>query len=95
MQQRLELFLARLLSAGTWLACAVFAFGTALALSGWSTIGYQINAVGIGLMIALPVARLISMMVVFVRIGDRLFAAICALVLLIIAAGIAIGIESS
>ena len=88
----LELSLARLLSLGTWIACVVMAVGTLAALLGWSAAGARIDTVGIGLFIALPVVRLLAMMIAFLRSGDGRFSAICALVVLIIALGTAAGL---
>ena len=47
---------------------------------------------GIGLFIALPVLRVASMLAHFLRAGDKRFAAISALVLAIIFAGIGTGL---
>jgi uncharacterized membrane protein len=73
----LEQVLGRLLHVGTYVASAVIAIGLVL--------GMRIATVGIVLFILLPVIRLAAMLVFFSRARDFRFAAIAALVLLIIA----------
>jgi uncharacterized membrane protein len=84
----LENLLAKLLSRGTWLASGVIALGLAV---GSFRHDLRIAAAGIALFIALPVARVATMLVVFLRRRDYRFSALAALVLTIIALGIALG----
>ncbi|HEX4421252.1 MAG TPA: hypothetical protein VH165_25230 [Kofleriaceae bacterium] len=80
---RLEPRLAALLSWGTWIACAVIAVG--LVTSG------RIAALGIALVIALPVVRVVVMLGWYVRVRDLRLAAICGGVLTILLLGLALG----
>ena len=89
----LERLLAVLLHYGTWLASAVIAVGLAAAPLGRSA-GASIVTAGIALFILLPVSRVALMLAVFLRRGDYRFAAISALVLAVIAAGVALGAVS-
>jgi uncharacterized membrane protein len=92
---RIESLLARVLSVGTWVASVVIAAGLALSLfyeqMPFPT-GAQIVTAGIGLFILLPILRVILMLTIFVKERDYKFAAVAALVLLILFAGFAIGI---
>lgn len=95
----LELLLARLLHYGTWLASSVIALGLVVALvEGYSgphdpalPVGMSIVRGGIALFILLPVARVLLMLLVFLRERDYRFSAIAALVLLIILLAVALG----
>ena len=89
---QLETRLGSLLGGGTWLACAVMAVGLCARLLHFETIGDDITRAGVGLIIALPVLRLATMLEYFFRQGQRKLAAICALVLLIVAAGVTLGL---
>ncbi len=92
---RLERMLAAVLCYGTWLASGVMALGLALALAGWSAqlhglpilSSMNILAAGIALLILLPVFRVVLMAIVFLLERDYRYAAIAALVLIIIALG--------
>ena len=88
----LETRLGQLLGGGTWLACAVMAVGLCARLLHFETTGDHITTVGVGLIIALPVLRLATMLEYFFRRGERKLAAICALVLLIVAVGVMLGL---
>lgn len=88
----LETRLGQLLGGGTWLACAVMAAGLCARLLHFETIGDHITTVGVGLIIALPVLRLATMLEYFFRRSQRKLAAICALVLLIVAVGVMLGL---
>jgi uncharacterized membrane protein len=86
-----------MLHCGTWLGTAVIAVGVVLALAGpagesAATSGGAFLAVGIALIIFLPVARLLLMAITFLRQGDYRFGAIAMLVLVIIAVGAMLGI---
>jgi uncharacterized membrane protein len=86
-QQRL---IAGLLEYGTWIAAAVIGASLLIGLSGHD--GLIVEKAGVGLFILLPVARVALMFVLFVHARDRTYAAISALVLAIIAAGVAAGL---
>jgi uncharacterized membrane protein len=88
----LERFLARLLDYGTWIACAVIAMGLVEAFARPNARGMFIVALGVGLIIALPIVRVMSMLAYFVKIGDRRFSVVAGIVLIIIFAGILIGL---
>ena len=81
----LESLLAHLLDKGTWLASAVI--GVGLLLAGAGTPGMSLVRAGVALFIALPIVRLLVMMVVFWRERDYRFGTIALLVLLIIGVG--------
>ncbi len=91
--RQLEWLLARVLDRGTWLASCVIALGLALTLIAPSviTVAEIING-GIALFILLPVLRVLLMLIAFVRAGDYRFGVIAALVLTIIALGVALGV---
>jgi uncharacterized membrane protein len=82
---RLESLLAHLLDKGTWLACTVI--GAGLLSAGAGIPGMSLVRVGVALFIALPIARILVMMVVFWRERDYRFGAIALLVVLIIGVG--------
>jgi len=86
---RLEQLLAGLLHHGTLGACAVVAAGLALAF--WSTEGMRVATAGIALFILLPVVRVGVMLVFFLRVRDHRYAAIAALVLLILSISFLVG----
>jgi hypothetical protein len=90
----LETRLGLLLGRGTWLASAVMGVGLCARLLRFETIGDHITTIGVGLIIALPVLRLATMLEFFARRGQRKPAATCALVLLIIATGVILGLET-
>jgi hypothetical protein len=89
----LEARLGLLLGGGTWIACAVMALGLGARLSGFEALGDRITTAGVGMIIALPVLRLATMLGYFSRRGPGKLAIICALVLLIIAAGVTLGLS--
>lgn len=88
----LEPRLAQLLGYGTWFGCAVIAVGLVLSALGQADLGMRVLTAGIGLFIALPILRVVSMLAHFLLAGDRLFAGVSALVLAIIFAGIGTGL---
>ena len=91
-ERRMERALAAMLHYGTWGASLVIALGLASAMiHSLAVPGLRIVACGIGLLILLPVLRVGLMLVMFVREKDYRFGAIAAAVLLIIAAGYALG----
>ena len=94
----LEHLLARVLHRGTWLAWSVIALGLALPMVGWSQassamIYTRIITAGIALLIALPVLRVVLMVIVFFRARDFRFSAIAMLVLAIILLGSVLGMH--
>ncbi|HWL51165.1 MAG TPA: DUF1634 domain-containing protein [Chthoniobacteraceae bacterium] len=98
---RLERLLAAQLQWGTWLASVVTVLGMLLArwegapgaAGGLSLRSVDVMTAGIALFLLLPVFRLISMLVVFLRQRDRPFVALTALVLTIIGLGVALGLH--
>ena len=94
---RIESLLARVLNVGTWLASVVIGAGLVLSLFNERTpfsTGAQVVTAGIGLLVLLPILRVILMLTIFVKERDYQFAAAAAVVLLTIFAGFAIGILS-
>jgi amino acid transporter len=94
--------IAALLWYGTWIASASIAAGMALAIFPHTAHRFLhvassegIVRVGIALFIVLPIARVALMLGMFLRDRDHVYAAISALVLAIITAGIVIGIQES
>lgn len=91
-----EQIIAALLWYGTWCACALIAGGMILGISadsfGLGLNGYQLVKAGVALFILLPVARVVLMLVIFLRERDYAYTLISALVLSIIAAGVVIGL---
>jgi uncharacterized membrane protein len=87
----LEIWLAHLLGYGTWIGCALIAAG--LAIPSTDAMGSRLILAGIGFFIALPVARVATMLIYFLAAGDKRFGAIAALVLGIICAGVCIGLK--
>jgi uncharacterized membrane protein len=88
----LDGMLAALLQVGTWLACIVIAVGLAIAAYSAGT-GAMVAAAGIVLFIALPVTRVATMLVLFVRARDYRLGGIAALVLVIIFSSYLIGAQ--
>jgi uncharacterized membrane protein len=97
----LERWLASLLRYGTWVASLTIATGFVLTLldthagahrAAWPD-GMRIVTAGIALFILLPVLRLMLMLGVFLHQRDYRFSAITLLVLLIVAAGCAVGAQ--
>jgi uncharacterized membrane protein len=92
----LEQLLATVLHRGTWLGSCVIAFGLALPMAGWSGVSSvmiytRIITAGIALLIALPVLRVLLMLIVFVCQRDFRLSAIAMLVLVIIVVGSVLG----
>ena len=85
---RLESLVAGLLRYGTWLASVVI--GAGLVMEGLS--GIRIVWSGVALFIALPVLRMLTMLVVFVLHRDYRLVAVTAVVLVTILAGVVIGL---
>ena len=98
--ESIDAVLARLLAAGTWLSCALIAVGliyTAIADvmrpdAAVTLAGPLLVHSGIAAVIALPVVRVAAMAAMFARNRELRFFAIALSVLVIIAAGLAIGI---
>jgi len=95
----LERWLATLLKGGTWIASLTIAAGLILLLPDFHTVlhqaalppGMPVVTAGIALFILLPVLRLVLMLGVFLQQRDYRYSAITVLVLLILAAGCALG----
>jgi uncharacterized membrane protein len=93
---RLESALARILSYGTWFACALIAAGLAQTMSGWNmraahADGPSVIAAGIVIFIALPAVRVVVMLVAFLRNREYRFSVAAAFVLLMMAIGCILG----
>jgi uncharacterized membrane protein len=80
---QLETLLGKLLQYGTLAASGFIAAGLALGVV-WGAAGISVATGGIALFILLPALRVATMLIFFVRAGDYRYAAIAALVLLII-----------
>jgi uncharacterized membrane protein len=89
---KLEVRLARLLDRGTWIACMVIAAGLSARLLGYGALGDRVATIGVGLIIALPVLRVGTMLEYFHRRGEKRFGGLCALVLIIIVTSVILGI---
>ncbi len=94
---RMEKLLAAQLYYGTWGASLVTALGMLLARfegppGSFMVRGIDLMTAGIALFILLPVFRLASMLIVFLRERDYPFAALTTLVLTIIGLGVALGL---
>lgn len=88
---QLEEGLGRLLSLGTWAACALILAGLFWSYATTPALGGRLVALGTVILIALPVVRVIVMGVWFARCRDYPFALVAALVLLIILVSAIIG----
>lgn len=89
--ERREVLVAALLWYGTWFASALIAAGvllTMVAPRAFLVSGLGVMKAGVAVFILLPIARVALMLVLFVRERDYVYAAIAALVLAIIAAGV-------
>jgi uncharacterized membrane protein len=82
--------LGRLLSYGTLAASGIIAVGLALSLAS-GPLGLGIATAGIALFILLPVLRVATMLIFFLRARDYRYGAIAALVLLIISFSFFVG----
>jgi uncharacterized membrane protein len=96
----LDQLLAKVLLRGTWLGSSIIALGLALPMTGWlgassAMICTEITTTGIGLLIALPVLRVLLMLIVFIRERDLRLSAIAMLVLAIILLGSVLGVASA
>ena len=88
---RREQNIAALLWYGTWFASALIAAGILLTALGplvFFPSGHDLVKAGVAAFIFLPSARVALMLAIFVRERDYVYAAIAALVLIIIATGI-------
>lgn len=88
---------AALLGGGTLLASLLIAAGVLLGgLEAHLAMGGEgLVRAGIALFILLPIARVALLLALFLRERDGIYAAISALVLLIIGAGVAIGLAGT
>ena len=87
-----EWLLAGLLRYGTWLASGVTGLGVALSLVG---VGAQVVAAGVALFLALPVLRVLVMLGAFILHRDYRLIIVATVVLMIILAGLVIGLSLS
>lgn len=97
---KLDLLLAKVLLRGTWLGSSIIALGLVLPMTGWSRassamICTEITTAGIALLIALPLLRVLLMLIVFIRERDLRFSAIAMLVVAIILLGSVLGVVSA
>jgi uncharacterized membrane protein len=93
---KLEHLLAALLQYGTWAGSLVMAVGMVLRASAFGPVmraGSVAMSAGVGIVILLPIARLVLMLAVYLAGREYRFAWIAALVLLIVAAGCVLGIR--
>jgi uncharacterized membrane protein len=90
---RPEWLLAGLLRYGTWLASGVTGLGLALSLVGVE--GAGVVGAGVALFIALPALRVLVILGAFLLDRDYRLAIVAAAVLMIILAGLVIGLSSS
>jgi len=90
-RSQLDRLLGNVLHRGTWLGSSIIALGLVLSMTwpGMSStmICTRIVTAGIALLIALPILRVILMLIVFVRERELRFSVIALLVLAIILAG--------
>jgi uncharacterized membrane protein len=93
----LESVLAGLLLYGTWVASIVTAVGIVLALtavrSAGNPLGMRLVTAGCVCFILLPVLRVLTMLIAYLREHDYRFVAITATVLAIILAGFVVGMH--
>ena len=98
-RSQLDRLLGNVLHRGTWLGSSIIALGLVLSMTwpGMSStmICTRIVTAGIALLIALPILRVILMLIVFVRERELRFSVIALLVLAIILAGSVLGIASA
>ena len=99
-RSELDALLATVLLRGTWLGSSIIALGLALPMTGWSgassaRICTEFTTAGIALLIALPVLRVLLMLMVFIRERDLRFSAIAMIVLAIILLGSVLGMASA
>lgn len=96
----LELTLARLLQVGTIVACVIIALGVVLEMLGrsaqisisGSNTALDLVSIGIATLILLPVARVIVMLVSYLRTRDFGIAVMAGIVLVLMALGLLAGI---
>jgi uncharacterized membrane protein len=86
---------AMLLRVGTVCACGLIAVGMLLGAGGSAVApgGHVFAKAGVALFILLPVARVVLLLGQFVRERDRTYALLSLLVLVIIAAGVIVGVR--
>jgi len=89
---RIERRIAALLRYGTWLASLVIVAG--LVIASRDPVGMRLAQLGIGLLILLPVSRVIFVLFALLRERDYRLALAAALVLLIIVASIVVGVHA-
>lgn len=87
----LESTLAKLFKCGTWLWWLVIGTGVFLKAADVATPGFNLVSIGIVGFILLPVLRLISMLVAYLRARDRAMIRVVTLVLCLVLAGLVAG----
>jgi uncharacterized membrane protein len=90
---RLEMLLAGLLQYGTWLASAVIMAGLAVAWMKHDSTSMRMVTAGIACFLLLPVMRVLVMLIAFIRERDGRFILIAATVLMVIFAGVVLGLR--
>jgi uncharacterized membrane protein len=90
---RMERWIAWLLGYGTWLASLVIVAGLVIAFR--SPAGMRVANVGIGLLILLPVSRVVLVLLALLHDRDYRLAIAAALVLGIIFASVAVGLRAT
>jgi len=90
---QMERWIAGLLGYGTWLASLVIVIGLAIASA--NPAGMRVINAGIGLLILLPVSRVVFVLFTLLREGDYRLAMAAALVLSIIFASVAVGLRAA
>lgn len=88
----LERRLARMLGLGTWIGLGVAALGFLLSLR--LAVGAAVEMAGVAVFILLPVLRVAVMLATFARRRDWTFAAVAALVLIVIALSAVLGLRT-
>jgi uncharacterized membrane protein len=96
-----EILLARMLSYGTWISTGIIFIGLSMAFAvrpvttAGTTPAMHLVRGGIATLILLPPLRVMLMLGAFVRKRDYRFAAFAAIVLIVIALGIVIGVKTA
>ena len=91
--EQVELTIARLLRIGTGLASLLLAAGLAVLLLGLPiSIGPDLITAGLVVLVCTPLLRVASAFLIYLRLGDRVYAAISLLVLILVFAGILLGL---
>ncbi len=87
----IELVLARLLWLGSIAAAILIAVGIGFMLIGRSQLASHLVTIGLLVLLATPIMRVVTAALIFVREKDWRFACFCLVVLCALAAGILLG----